>query len=113
MLALITRLTPGFSSVPVIQMVWLSCQVTFERRPLEPGILLITSMSVQVAPPLVVTSMKPEPAPTTMRFRSVGLMPMLNGEERNRRAVGTLLVGASALAIHFQPQAGLFTTAQV
>src|SRR5688572_12158983 len=42
-------------------------------------------MSVQVAPPLVVMSRNPPPAPTAMRFRSKGLTPRLYGLERNVR----------------------------
>src|SRR6185369_2761468 len=112
MLALITRLPPGARSTEVIQMFWLSCQITFEMKPVKPGTAAIKLMSVQLAPRFVVTSMKPPAAPTATRLRSVGLTPRLYGVERKRRAVGRL-PPARAEPNHFQPQPGWLTIAQV
>src|SRR5512144_1 len=111
MLALITRLPPGARSVDVIQMCWLSCQITFEMKPVKPGIAAIRLMSVQLTPRFVVMSMKPLAAPTAMLLRSAGFTPRLYGVERKRRAAG--MPATPAEPNHFQPQTGWLTIAQV
>src|SRR4051812_18328478 len=45
-------------------------------------------MSVQVAPPFVVTSRNPPAPPTAMWFRSIGLTPRSSGAERKVRFAG-------------------------